>query len=129
MIFYKQTKQKQIGPIVLWKSQGNILKCFSSQFFREKGKGEHLFFEATNTKNMIFMYHVSKILIALVWVAFWNLGKIWKSNHIPIQLKLNIFRASSVFQYYCTAVKHGCLLRSWKITSTAVPPTTVTTTE
>ena len=46
---------------------------------------------------------------ALAWVAFWKLGKIWKSNHIPTQLKLNIFRTSCL-----SILLYGC--ESWVLT-------------
>jgi hypothetical protein len=40
---------------------------------------------------------------ALAWTAFWKLDKIWKSSHIPTQLKVGIFKTSclSVLLYGC----------------------------
>ena len=43
------------------------------------------------------------------FAAFWKLGKIWKSNQIPIQLKRNIFRTS-----YLSMLLSGC--KSWVFT-------------
>ena len=40
---------------------------------------------------------------ALVWVAFWEMEKLWQSKQIPLSLKLNIFNAAviSIFLYGC----------------------------
>ena len=40
---------------------------------------------------------------ALACAAFWKLDRIWKSNHIPTQRKINIFRTSclSILLYGC----------------------------
>ena len=43
--------------------------------------------------------------LSLAWVAYWKLERIWKTKHIPISLKANIFVASvvSVLLYGCEA--------------------------
>ena len=40
---------------------------------------------------------------SLAWVAFWEMEKLWRANHLPINLKVNIFKASvvSVLLYGC----------------------------
>ena len=34
--------------------------------------------------------------IALAWHAYWQLGRIWRSGHIPTKLKVDTFKASVI---------------------------------
>ena len=40
---------------------------------------------------------------ALAWAAFWKLERIWKASHIPVQLKINIFKTAVI-----TILTYGC---------------------
>ena len=57
---------------------------------------------------------------SLAWVAFWNMEKLWRGEHVPTRLKINIFKSSVIS--CSTEAKHGVWASLWRTSSTALPP-------